>query len=238
MNDIILQFLQNGLYVAIVTAAGYPHQPDRYAQRLQGLLASLHNEPQEVRSRFYVIGGECNYCFRHDVEKGLVELNDEEWMSPEIKSWDASVIASLLDEAAQVIEETATRLQVRHQFTLIRKERAVGFVPKPGYRPRTEVVNEITFTIQHQVKRDIPYCAFTSEYQVWVDIGNKAYGVEALQLMLKIAPENTIHIGDQLLLTGNDIAARNRSSTLWITAPKETAFFCEMILSDVKSASK
>jgi len=30
--------------------------------------------------------------------EGLVELNDEEWMSPEIRSWDPNVIVSLLDE--------------------------------------------------------------------------------------------------------------------------------------------
>ena len=36
------------------------------------------------------------------------------------------------------------------------------------------------------------------------------------------------------MITGNDIAARQCSTGCWVVNPKETKFFCEMILNDLK----
>ena len=46
--------------------------------------------------------------------------------------------------------------------------------------------------------------------------------VQGLQEYLGIAPESTLHVGDQFLNTGNDWACRDACPTLWITSPDET----------------
>lgn len=38
MVDLLIQLMRKGLHVAIVTAAGYPGQPERFEQRMAGLL--------------------------------------------------------------------------------------------------------------------------------------------------------------------------------------------------------
>ena len=40
---------------------------------------------------------------------------------------------------------------------------------------------------------------------VWIDVGNKLIGVQALQGYLTSKPDQTLHVGDQFLSTGNDI---------------------------------
>jgi hypothetical protein len=72
--------------VAVVTAAGYPGKPERYAARLRGLLDGMRERRSpkqvprarppgardaltacgsaQVRERFLCMGGECNYLFR------------------------------------------------------------------------------------------------------------------------------------------------------------------------------
>jgi IMP and pyridine-specific 5'-nucleotidase len=68
----------------------------------------------------------------------------------------------------------------------------------------------------------IPFCAFNGGSDVWVDIGNKLIGVQILQEYVKSNGQETLHVGDQFLSTGNDIATRSASCTIWITSPKET----------------
>ena len=55
------------------------------------------------------------------------------------------------------------------------------------------------------------WCAFNGGLDAWVDVGNKAIGVEALQAYLDLEPSQGLHIGDQFLRTGNDVAARRCS---------------------------
>jgi IMP and pyridine-specific 5'-nucleotidase len=47
---------------------------------------------------------------------------------------------------------------------------------------------------------------FNGGRDVWVDIGNKLIGVQTLQKLLATEPNTTLHVGDQFLSTGNDIA--------------------------------
>lgn len=68
----------------------------------------------------------------------------------------------------------------------------------------------------------IPFCAFNGGHDVWVDVGNKAEGVRVLQSYLSIGPSQCLHVGDQFTISGNDIAARDVSPTLWICNPQET----------------
>jgi IMP and pyridine-specific 5'-nucleotidase len=68
----------------------------------------------------------------------------------------------------------------------------------------------------------IPFCAFNGGSDVWVDIGNKLIGVQILCNWLGTFAHETLHVGDQFLSTGNDIATRSACCTLWITNPEET----------------
>jgi IMP and pyridine-specific 5'-nucleotidase len=64
----IIALLRAGLHVGVVTAAGYPGEASRFEGRLKGLLAAFRalpkEEGEELRSRFHVMGGECNYLLR------------------------------------------------------------------------------------------------------------------------------------------------------------------------------
>ena len=58
--------LRHGVTVAVVTAAGYEYQTEKYELRLSGLLAFFKQKglPQEDCERFYLFGGECNYLMK------------------------------------------------------------------------------------------------------------------------------------------------------------------------------
>ena len=85
----IIALINKGVRVALVTAAGYPGNPERYEMRLSGLFAEMteQNVDEEVASRFLVVGGECNYLFRCTWKTnsagarvcGLVEVPQATW---------------------------------------------------------------------------------------------------------------------------------------------------------------
>jgi IMP and pyridine-specific 5'-nucleotidase len=58
--------LKHGVTIAVVTAAGYEYQSEKYELRLSGLLAYFKERGLEVDDleRFYIFGGECNYLLR------------------------------------------------------------------------------------------------------------------------------------------------------------------------------
>jgi len=58
--------LRHGVTLAVVTAAGYEYNTERYEMRLSGLLAYFKskNLPVEDCERFYLFGGECNYLLK------------------------------------------------------------------------------------------------------------------------------------------------------------------------------
>lgn len=53
-------------------------------------------------------------------------------------------------------------------------------------------------------------------------MGNKKIGVLMLSEWLNVTGRETLHVGDQFLSTGNDLATRSACATIWITSPKET----------------
>ena len=63
-----------------------------------------------------------------------------------------------------------------------------------------------------------------------MDVGNKRVGVQLLQSYLGVPAEETLHIGDQFLNTGNDYAARQTCPCIWITSPDETTYVLKSIL--------
>ena len=65
---------------------------------------------------------------------------------------------------------------------------------------------------------------------MWIDVGNKAVGVEVMQAFLRVPPEGSLHVGDQFLSVGNDFAARASSPCIWIISPNETVKVLEHLL--------
>lgn len=62
--------LKHGVNVAIVTAAGYEYNVDKYEFRLSGLLSYFKSKSltEEECERFYLFGGECNYLLHVSVD--------------------------------------------------------------------------------------------------------------------------------------------------------------------------
>ncbi|EHA18865.1 hypothetical protein ASPNIDRAFT_123758, partial [Aspergillus niger ATCC 1015] len=75
-----------------------------------------------------------------------------------------------------------------------------------------------------EVGARLPFCAFNGGNDVFVDIGDKSWGVRACQRYFGgIEPARTLHVGDQFLSAGaNDFKARLASTTAWIASPAET----------------
>jgi len=75
-----------------------------------------------------------------------------------------------------------------------------------------------------EVGKELPFCAFNGGNDVFVDIGDKSWGVLVLQGMFGgVGGERTLHVGDQFLSAGsNDFKARVVGTTAWIASPKET----------------
>jgi IMP and pyridine-specific 5'-nucleotidase len=72
---------------------------------------------------------------------------------------------------------------------VLRKERAVGVLPLVP--TIYEVLEELTLTVQQQLVADIPFCAFNGGNDVFVDVGNKSLGLEALMAYLGCEPVRT-----------------------------------------------
>jgi IMP and pyridine-specific 5'-nucleotidase len=60
----------------------------------------------------------------------------------------------------------------------------------------------------------IPFCSFNGGNDVFVDVGNKLIGVSMLLDYLKCRNEETLHVGDQFLGTGNDVSTRGGCCTV------------------------
>lgn len=58
--------LRHGVTVAVVTAAGYEYQTEKYMFRLSGLLHFFREKglSEQECERFFLFGGECNYLLR------------------------------------------------------------------------------------------------------------------------------------------------------------------------------
>lgn len=87
-------------------------------------------------------------------------------------------------------------LSVTRNFQVIRKERAVGVVPQA---PTVyEVLEEIVITVQAQlVDAHLPFCAFNGGADVFVDVGNKSLGLEALMKHLSLKPHQASLLSDK-----------------------------------------
>ncbi|KNC82712.1 hypothetical protein SARC_05013 [Sphaeroforma arctica JP610] len=234
LGRIICKLMEAGLCVAVVTAAGYANSPEKYEARLDGLLQMFRdrNLPPEVLSKFYVLGGECNYLFKTDKDAHLYTVPDEEFNLPQMKEWKQNEIDTVLDMSQASLVATLKELQL--PAMVIRKTRAVGMirVHHKAYISR-ENLDEAVLRCKAELAKtnvSIPYCAFNGGSDAWVDIGNKSLGVKVMQRVTGACASTTLHVGDQFLSTGNDFMARSACTTAWITSPRETRDILTILL--------
>jgi IMP and pyridine-specific 5'-nucleotidase len=157
-----------------------------------------------------------------------------------MSTWTQATITSLLDLAEASLRECVTNLAL--PATVLRKERAVGIIPSvPGYRLPRESLEETVLVVHKKLEMSdigkmIPFCAFNGGNDVFVDIGDKSWGVCVCQNYFgelaggidghkgeSIRGDKTLHVGDQFLSAGsNDFKARMVGTTAWIANPSET----------------
>lgn len=198
-------------------------------------------------------GGESNFLFRYNPSsKNLLEhLPRRSWILPSMKtSWLQPTITKLLDLAESSLRECVANLSL--EASVLRKERAVGIIPLvAGYKFPRESLEETVLVIQKKLEMSevgqlLPFCAFNGGNDVFVDIGDKSWGVLVCQKYFgsgprngegdgdesgKIMGERTLHVGDQFLSAGsNDFKARVVGTTAWIANPTETVDLLDELL--------
>ncbi|OKL62423.1 IMP-specific 5'-nucleotidase 1 [Talaromyces atroroseus] len=212
----LLRLLQLGKKVGIVTAAGYT-KPHHYYVRLKGLLDAVWHDgtlTAEQKNGLIVMGGESNFLFRYDqsAPNRLSSVPRSEWMLDEMYTWNDDDITNLLDVAEASLRECMSNLNL--PATVLRKERAVGIYPLKGQKMHREQLEETVLVAQSMVERSevgkkLPFCAFNGGNDVFIDIGDKSWGVRACQRYFGgIGRSMTLHVGDQFLSAGaNDFKA-------------------------------
>ncbi|KAI8475916.1 MAG: IMP-specific 5'-nucleotidase-domain-containing protein [Monoraphidium minutum] len=234
MIRLVVSMMRLGVHVAIVTAAGYPGDASKFEGRIEGLLSAFRRLklPPSVAGRFHLMGGECNYLLRvNTTTYGLEFVPDEEWQTSEMRAWREDDIRATLDEAQSLLSEGASRLMM--PVSVIRKTRSVGVVPRG--QTIYEVLEDLAITVQQQLITNLPFCAFNGGNDVFVDIGNKSIGLDALMRYLGAGPTEVLHVGDRFTDSGNDAATRDVCSIVWVANPEETAFFIRMLLADLRA---
>lgn len=249
--------MKKGIAIGIVTAAGYT-TAERYYERLHGLLdaiaASTDLDPSQ-KQNLVIMGGEANYLFEFSLSAPhlLAHVPRERWLTPEMTNWFEEDIAALLDVAEGALKDCVRTMNL--PATIVRKDRAVGIIPSdPDIRIARESLEETVLVVQRILELSaigvpagsssstarpattrprIPFCAFNGGRDVFVDIGDKSWGVTVCQQWFgggsgtgaakRIGGENTLHVGDQFLSAGsNDFKARSVGTTAWIASPAET----------------
>ncbi|RDA91427.1 hypothetical protein CP533_6262 [Ophiocordyceps camponoti-saundersi (nom. inval.)] len=238
----ILSLMRRNVKIGIVTAAGYT-TAEPYYHRLRGLLDALADDADmstEQKGNLVVMGGEANYLFALDLSSPhrLKAIPSQEWRTPAMKPWRDEDISSLLDAAEAALSDCVRTLRL--PATVIRKPRAAGIIPDPpSARIARESLEETVLAVQRSLElvvakqrqsdddkmaTAVPFCAFNGGRDVFVDIGDKSWGVSVCQRWFgQIQARNTLHVGDQFLSAGaNDFRARSVGTTAWVASPGET----------------
>lgn len=169
-----------------------------------------------------------------------------------MSTWTQPTISALLDLAESSLRECVTHLSL--PASILRKERAVGIIPAiPGYRFPRESLEETVLVVQKklemsEVGQALPFCAFNGGNDVFVDIGDKSWGVLVCQKYFgssspdeggTIRGDRTLHVGDQFLSAGsNDFKARVVGTTAWIASPAETVELLDELLEMIATRAK
>lgn len=218
-----------------MTAAGYT-TAERYYSRLHGLLDAIALSAElspSQKQNLIIMGGEANFLFEFSAGSPhlLEPVDRSRWLTPEMAAWSDSDIAALLDVAEAALRDCVRTLNL--PATVMRKDRAVGIIPTggPDVRIPRESLEETVLVVQKILEvgaaaagRRVPFCAFNGGRDVFVDIGDKSWGVAVCQRWFGgVAAADTLHVGDQFLSAGaNDFRARSVGTTAWIASPAET----------------
>ncbi|KDD71546.1 IMP-specific 5'-nucleotidase, partial [Helicosporidium sp. ATCC 50920] len=158
----IIDLMCAGVHVAIVTAAGYPDEPERFEERFRGLLDVVGRLGLDsaITDRFHIMGGECNYLLRLDRGgSGLAFVPDAEWKSSALATWREDDVGRLLDDAEALLRRAAARLRLPVRIT--RKPRAVGVTPTA--HTIYEVLEDLALSVRAELqlaKHCVPHCCF------------------------------------------------------------------------------
>ena len=219
----ILDLMRRGARIGIVTAAGYL-EAEKYYERLYGLLEAVAQQDRsgELENKVVVMGGESNFLFAYSSKAPhrLVSVRPEEWQLPEMRTWTEDNVQALLDVAEAALKECIVNLNM--PVNVLRKERAVGIYPsEKGLKLSREQLEETVLVVQRVLEmsdagRRIPFCAFNGGNDIFVDIGDKSWGVMACQRYFGgIHGSRSLHVGDQFLSAGaNDFKVRMQLSNL------------------------
>lgn len=211
------------------------------------------------KQNIIIMGGEANYLFESSPSSPhrLAPVPRNQWLTPEMSTWSEADISNLLDVAESALQDCIKTMNL--PAVIVRKDRAVGIIPKtPDIRIARESLEETVLVVQRILElgslgsshdqpakqrsptspppvpasghRLLPFCAFNGGRDVFVDIGDKSWGVTVCQQWFgrrdgngAIRGENTLHVGDQFLSAGsNDFKARSVGTTAWIASPAET----------------
>jgi IMP and pyridine-specific 5'-nucleotidase len=145
----ILGLMRKGTKVGIVTAAGYT-DARRYYERLRGLLEALQasDMPSLLKENLIVMGGEANYLFKFsesDPDR-LKLVARKDWLLDEMMLWKDEDVTQLLDLAEIALKDCVESLGLKAQ--VIRKERAVGIIPKSSHKFSREALEETVLVTQ------------------------------------------------------------------------------------------
>ncbi|WPG99773.1 IMP-specific 5'-nucleotidase 1 [Acrodontium crateriforme] len=233
----ILSLMRKGTYVGIVTAAGYL-EAEKYYERLHGLLDAIAtSDPSgELNNRLVVMGGESSFMFTYTADSPcrLKSVPTKDWHLPEMQNWTDDNVRELLDVGETALRDCIDTMKL--PVSVLRKERAVGIYPPQGVRLAREQLEETVLVVQRileasEVGKRIPFCAFNGGNDIFIDIGDKSWGVMACQRYFGgIEGGRSLHVGDQFLSAGaNDFKARLACTTAWIANPTETVQLLEEI---------
>ncbi|KXT05503.1 hypothetical protein AC578_3698 [Pseudocercospora eumusae] len=234
----ILALMRSGARIGIVTAAGYT-EAEKYYQRLFGLLDAVADADlsHDLEKRLVVMGGEANFLFTYDpnVACKLVPVPAKDWQLPEMQTWTEENVKALLDVGEAALQHCIDSMKLPVQ--VLRKTRAVGIFPPKGVKLAREQLEETVLVVQRILEMSdagqrIPFCAFNGGNDVFVDIGDKSWGVMACQRYFGgIEGGRSLHVGDQFLSAGaNDFKARLACTTAWIANPTETVALLDEII--------
>lgn len=145
----ILSLMRGGACVGIVTAAGYT-DASKYYGRLHGLLDAIATSdlPPKVKKNLIVLGGESSYLFQYsnDSPDRLIHVPREQWILEEMKAWTEEDITELLDIAEKALRTCVESMRL--DADILRKERAVGIIPREGFKLSREQLEETVLVCQ------------------------------------------------------------------------------------------
>ncbi|KAI7087888.1 IMP-specific 5'-nucleotidase 1 [Hortaea werneckii] len=238
----ILELMSKGVRIGIVTAAGYT-EAEKYYERLYGLLDAIaaSNFANKLENSLVVMGGESNFLFTYtpDSPCKLAPVPAKDWQLPEMSSWTEDNVKALLDVGEAALKDCVDAMKLPVQ--VLRKTRAVGIFPSKGIKLSREQLEETVLVVQRVLEmsdagKRLPFCAFNGGNDIFVDIGDKSWGVMACQRYFGgIEGSKSLHVGDQFLSAGaNDFKvcsniARLACTTAWIASPAETCALLDEI---------